>query len=794
MTCLQLDRWIAEQSGRLPAVPDALAAHAAACARCTRAVAAESVVRAALQDHAWPALPDGTRALLTDLRSDGAELATGSHLRRRLLPEVALVTVCVVALAVMVQTLSTIPPTAEPRAPDKDAYGPPRSMASGPGFVRYATDGTEQEVGAVPLQIRAVPRVAAAVLASCSAAAWVIDGAAASVPCPAAAASAPASPKAGPPGYPGPGDTLVSVPAMALDRVFTAPGIHHPALYITTTDGVVAVPWGTVIAQGRVPGPGRRLSALGWGLWGIWLAAGVLALVLWQRSAKRYQLALAAGLAALALAGSAVLLSSDPLPLLRPTMDGLIGSRGLDPLDPTVELRSYEFGRVEAAPSGRFVTVTLRAAYADGTARDYDMPIPSRGRFGRDGREDPLGRLRAEHRELPGLPFGESAFESVRRIELGPPADAILTHPANWGWSTGCLSADAVAASPDGRTFTVNRAPGYDDEVWLVGERLEAPVLLGSNVMDHGFTTDGGYAFAVLEEGEGARLRVLDVDSGRFVVDTVNGPPVVPDSAADKDSGKAGRPLSTRIRPGPARGSGPAREVLWVALPDGVFVLELPEGRWTRTDVDYGPPKQGPYWVSPDPTGSDLALACDDGLCFRRASLVWGKDGINVVALPVAQVEHAAAIDPGPVGVPLEIIHRLAWDPIGSRIVAIEAAGIQPYGSQAPPRLVEFFRDGTVRRSVNPGGESIEWWTGSTGWLTNERVLLSVCIHGGRRLVTVDLPALASESATVRDVTPRLWDAWASVVPRGADAAGTATVILFNGRGSLWRATTPKDR
>ncbi len=151
----------------------------------------------------------------------------------------------------------------------------------------------------------------------------------------------------------------------------------------------------------------------------------------------------------------------DPIPKLRPHMDRLIGQVGLDPLDPVQPLARYAFERIIQPRDTRFMLVTTRFVYADGSNRVYDVPMayPLLGDFGFSFSywlDDGLERLRSQHVALPGQPFATESspirLGDAVRLKLSPQADRLdAVNPAHWLWSGNRLQ--RLVWSPQGDAF-----------------------------------------------------------------------------------------------------------------------------------------------------------------------------------------------------------------------------------------------------------------------------------------------------------------------------------------------------
>lgn len=551
-------------------------------------------------------------------------------------------------------------------------------------------------------------------------------------------------------------------------HTYVKAGTYHPRVRVRLSNGqevesntqtlVVAVPQPVFPTQ----------EALRWALWGLSLS-GAAVLGVWLRRQAGPIKVVGYGLLALSLItfvppfsylpnplglywawnGSyhydprlpfvnRFVIAGDPTSVLRPFLDGLIGQTGLNPLDPARPLARYEFVGVSFSELYRVVQVETRLTYEGGAQRTYLIPLYQDsdifGFYRANWRYDGLGRLRTEHRELPGTPFATSERQIhlglPQRLSLHPDAEQLdAANPANWGpmgspWQH-------LVWSPQGDAFLAVRWATYEQrDLWLVKLNGSPPLRIAQDVDGYHWSPDGRFiVFTHAPQHRADQARVF---------------------AARRDGGEAQE--ITRLEsldfPGlNAEGVWyPWQGGLWLAPYDGSpprQIAPLPDLRGAASLPELSPWGEG-KWVRPAPDGRRIAYACGAELCLQD------RDGGNRTRVGV-------------------MAREVSWSPDGVRLAAVA------WGSknEEPAHLSLIRRDGSVERewAIAPDGPvDVPQWTPD-----GRRIFIQTFPFGGRRILTVDVA-----SGEVLDLSRPRWDAWFALTPDGTG------MLLSNGRGGFW--------
>jgi hypothetical protein len=454
--------------------------------------------------------------------------------------------------------------------------------------------------------------------------------------------------------------------------------------------------------------------------------------------------------------GNRFVSAGDPTRQLRPYLDALIGQTGLDPLDPVEALAAYRFVRVATEPFPRRTLVRVRFIYADGSWRLYDVPLyQPRARAGFYHRAwfyDGLGRVRAEHLEMPGIPF--AAEDAALRPGLPRPAAVppfaldLDDYSGHWQHASLGDSGRALSWSPQGDAFLVYARGNQEQrDLWLTSLDGGQPRRLARNVANYAWTPDGrAVVFSPINYQAGA----AGLQAQLYRV--------------DREGRQKALPLPGDVAPfiQPHVGNDGVHYIaggaLWFLAYDrgkSIHVVDLPQAQ--------APPSlslnSGLVALSPD--GQRVAYSCypnhnpiePDGasLCLQ------GVDGERWLERPLAAPALA-----------------LRWRADGQQL-AVTQGHNRP---NQPVLLTLLARDGRLLRELTlaPDGHA-----DAAQWLAGGRYLVvPVYPWGGRRILLVD-----GETGAVTDLSRPRWDAFFDLHPDGR------TLLLWNGRGGFWLSDLP---
>jgi len=762
--------------------PRPLAAHLATCDVCTAEWDRLQRTRAVLEGLAWPSPSASLERRLhslaapapapsahrqsPDARQRGGSRGAGGaggQRRLRLWPELAFVSLALTATALLLSLGSRVVPAVPGSTPTPIA-SPPTVAREPAGDVTYLDPPSGTIVvrarPATDVNLAGSARWTGDQIAACSRVWWDFgDGATESRPCPTAAQAE---------GYPG----MVAAVAYDATHAFAGRGSYHPQLRMALADGqTVAQPTVTVLVlEPRAPDAWARAR-----YWLAWLAVVATAFVAIARARRRprRQRWLIVAVASLGLAtfvppfsylpepvgllwawrgghsydprlpfADRFVIAGDPTAELRPYLDALIDQTGLDPLDPDSPLADYAFVEVyRPDPPRGAVFVSTRMTYGDGRTRTYDIPMKtSIGHFfaGWPWRRDGLGRLRTEHRALPGTPFAEPGGPQALVDPVRLPVDA--TDESSW-FDSGCTPPIALVPSPDGTSVLIPRhsraSPGVD--VVLAPLAGGFARTIGTAAVDYRWSPDSQNV-VVTQQVRDDRSEV-EVQVRRLFTDTPGAQVTLPSGA----------------RPGVTDAG------VWYELAGALWMAPY---AWRRKDKVLELPSSGDFApaaamcrgpddcqpgavVRPAPDGRRVAYSCRGGLC-----LVDVPDGGHrqVVALSASEV---------------------VWNSDGTMLVAVGRGGAPTEPSFAA--IVKRSGELHGRVAVAPNGPVL-----APAWTRDGRLVMTTCPFDGRRIITVDI-----RNGAVLDLSRPRWDAWAALMPR---ANG---LLLSNGRGNLWQVNLP---
>jgi PKD domain len=588
-----------------------------------------------------------------------------------------------------------------------------------------------------------------------------------------------------------------------IKHTYTQPSTYHVTAIITLADGREIESTKTEAVVVAIPQPVSPMEPIiFWGAWIATLLIVVFAFVWLRRRSRRAKII---GYAVIALglisfvppfsylpnpAGLAwamlghyaydprmpfvnrFVIAGDPTAMLRPWLDGLVGQTGLDPLDPVQLLARYEFVQVRYPARYGVLQVGTRLTYADGSQRTYNIPLyQSNAIFGfyqSDWLYDGLGRLRTEHRELPGTPFADAnspvRLGAPRSLALHPQAQMLdADNPANWG-PVG-VPFQRLVWSPQGDAFLVMQTINYEQhDLWLVNLDGTPPVRIAQNVQDYEWSLDGKYIVYLRESNDIYPQPVIDQTYPpvrQHLVDIVS---------VRRTDGSERVVAQTPNRDLP----GTTSEGIWYEWQDAVWLAPF-EGGTPKQSVslpDLNPPVPGaPPYVSskpirPSPDGARIAYACGENLCLID------RDGTNwarVTSVPDAN--------------PLSFGDRaIAWSADGERVALVWGDRNYSDAQTAATRLFIVTRVGTVEREIAIAPEGFP--VGVPQWTPEgKRIFVQTYPFGGRRILTVDVT-----SGEVLDLSQPRWDAWFALAPDGN------RLLLANGRGGFWTSAVVETR
>ena len=452
-------------------------------------------------------------------------------------------------------------------------------------------------------------------------------------------------------------------------------------------------------------------------------------------------------------------------------LDQLVGLTGLDPLDPNQPLTGYRLkpylpASLRADPA----TVRVEMQYADGSAREYAIPVAQYNQV-RDGwGYTGLDRLFAPHQALPYLPLADASAPA----RLGPPrrlALPVSAHQLGTGDLGGWLTSyprwgEEMVWSPEGRRFLLKTAPLHEGSgmsaLWLVS--LDGDVRqIAADAISYTWSTDGGMVVYLRP------LAALAPGVPRFAI-----------VALDPAAGRA----TTLGETGLGRVAVVGNRVwfvqdgrLWNAGLTGEPATPL----GVLPGVSEASAMTGALAVSPD--GGRVAYLCDESdLCLADT------DGSQAVRLDLGYrspnggdakadgpLSPAATAEPKQRStLPQLATLGLAWSPQGDRLAVVTGSHAAAVGP-TEPRFWLVDRAGQTLQSglLGPDGT-----TRPPQWTPDGRlVVVNTFPASGRRMV-----ALAADSGQVWDLSQARWDTFASLSPDGRQ------VLLWNGRGGFWTA------
>lgn len=471
-------------------------------------------------------------------------------------------------------------------------------------------------------------------------------------------------------------------------------------------------------------------------------------------------------------------------------LDGLLGATGLDPLDPSQPLRSYQIETVTYGGGfrGEYADAVVRMVYADGSNRRYRIPVVQRSQsWGWPGgwAYTGLDRYFAPHRELPHLPLAGPdspvRLGTPRRLPLSKAAHRLgSTLPYGWYTSTPRDGEDLVL-SPAGDAFLLATCSQQwcdgSGQLWLIPLADREPIRLADELRGDAayvWSSDGRWivyrrpvpagplarapAVEIVAIGRDGRVeRVL----GR--TDLFSSPAAVGDSAWYLAEGALGRSSLA--------GGGPSRVA---TLPD------LPRDRYGEV----------PFALAPD--ARRLAYRCGDALCLADV------DGGAFVRVDLGTPPRPRTPTPGPkLGVPGPVPTplpyqpppvapastrpafarlELAWSLGGDRLAAVASN----HGQKDQPTLFLVDRDGQLLRQTVVGPNGLTrgpQWTPDGRW-----IFLNAFPEAGRRIVAIE-----AASGQAFDLSQPGWDTFFTLAPDGR------RLLLWNGRGGFWAVDVEID-
>jgi hypothetical protein len=435
----------------------------------------------------------------------------------------------------------------------------------------------------------------------------------------------------------------------------------------------------------------------------------------------------------------------DPILKLRPYMDRLIGQVGLDPLDPVQPLARYAFERIIQPRDTRFMLVTTRFVYADGSNRVYDVPMayPVVGGFGIGFSywlDDGLERLRAQHVALPGQPFAAESspirLGDAVRLNLPVQADQLDTmNPAHWLWSGNRLQ--RLVWSPQGDAFLmVEQQSDRTRQIWLVSldGSTPQPVNRGGSVFEYGWSPDGKF---IIYTAPGEGLVSSGVREATQLVMTPRAALQRP--AARRAIVNASLPSLTQ-------------QGIWYTQDGALWLMDYQTGASTRVtalpDLGRATDALPIYWpIAVSPDASRVAFACGDNLCLMNLD---GSD---------RRVIQATGI------------RAITWDRTSTRLAATSLDA----NNLGPVRVLIVSREGELQHSADVAPHDA---TDPPQWTPDGKVVfVQTYPMNGRRILTAD-----ADTGQVLDLSREHWDAYFALSPDGK------SVLLNNGRGGFWLA------
>lgn len=481
--------------------------------------------------------------------------------------------------------------------------------------------------------------------------------------------------------------------------------------------------------------------------------------------------------------GFALLGRGDVAAGLSAKLDGLLGSTGLDPLDPNQPLQKYEIEGISLG-LGDWAHGTVRMVYADGSSRRYRIPVvQSTQSWGRPGgwAYTGLDRYYAPHRELPDIPFaGDNApvrLGAPQRLPLSEQAHQLGTELLVEWYTSGERRGEELVWAPDGRSFLLNTNPDprdrqTDTQLWLVDVGGENAVRLATNAEEYTWSRDGGQI---------AFLRV--------VRPLAPGPRQAWEVVVVKRDGQEERVLGrTDLATRPIL----IGDAVWYLSGDGLWQAPLSGAEAIKVLVlpSLAPQPGTHVGFAASVDGRRFAFRCADRLCLVD------PDRQEVTSVELAaqrQVREPTPAGNGPGLSPVPTLPpaerppgglvrqrrsfarlNLAWSPDGSRLAAVVSDYEYQGNSEAlRPVLWVVDESGSVlqRIAVGPVGLAHEpQWTADGRW-----VFLNTFPWAGRRILAVEVA-----TGSVFDLSQHRWDTLFSLAPDGS------RLLLWNGRGGFW--------
>jgi Tol biopolymer transport system component len=556
-----------------------------------------------------------------------------------------------------------------------------------------------------------------------------------------------------------------------ISHVYRDTGTYHARLTLILSNGeaINSTSQTVVVAIPQPVSPGAEI--LRWSAWAASLAIAISGVLWLRRRSRRWRISgytiIALGLITFvtpfsylpnpiglywAWAGdyaydprlpfiNRFVVAGDPEAQLRPFLDGLIGQTGLDPLDPVQPLAHYDFAHVSLPHQyPGVVFVTTRLTYQNGSQRTYDIPLyQSEDFFGwyRSGwRNDGLGRLRTEQRELTGTPFvnADSALRlsTPQLLSLDPAVQQFdATNPANWGpygsdWQH-------LRWSPRVDAFLAARSAAADRrDLWQIDLTGKPPRLVAENVLDYDWSPDGEYIVFTRINHQPNKAQAI-----AFVVT------------------REGRNPRELAQLGQVVFPGLSKAGAWYTVQDDLWIApyddQPPYRVTTLTGLASSPLRSAGPLVRPAPDEVHIAYTCAGG----DAVCVYDQATTQLISLDAP-------------------VSEMAWSPDSAQLAVITAGtyGNSIEGDQ-PVKLILAVKSGEIKRvvSIAPNG-----WADAPQWTPDaRRVFVQTYPYSGRRILTTDI-----STGETLDLSQPRWDAWFALSPDGRQ------LLLNNGRGGFW--------
>ena len=480
------------------------------------------------------------------------------------------------------------------------------------------------------------------------------------------------------------------------------------------------------------------------------------------------------------LANGFALLRGDVNAALRAKLDGLIGSTGLDPLDPNAPLKSYEIEEITYGPGGRWAHGTVRMTYSDDASRGYRIPVYQiatnrPGGWAYTG----LDRYYAPHQELANLPLAGTdspvQLGAPQRLALPEQVHQLGTEPLG-GWVESTLrGGEGATWSPDRGSFLLNTL-GYPDgsaqaknQLWVVRLDGGGAARLAIDTRHGAWSPSGEKIFFLRRSDRGWHVVSVDAAGG--------GERVLAETSISDGLVVLGNDAWYLAEGG-----------IWRVGLDGVgrmLVAALPELAGGNTIGI-------PFAVSPD--GGRIAYRSGDALMLMDANGS-NRVRVDIATLPAAPTPAprtspgvlgpAATFTPAvprPAALPASAAPTvgampqqssfgnvaLEWSPDGKLLAAVAS-----HYYRMMPSLLLVDHDGRLMRSVTIGPNG---WTREPQWTSDGRWLfVNTFPEAGRRIVAVEV-----SSGKVFDLSQPRWDTLFSLAPSGKE------LLLWNGRGGFW--------